>query len=454
MKRISDIYDNISVSDFKDAAIRSFEDHQGERAVIAFKKNLDENCYVLYQAFRDGSYIHLLHYRQMEKINNNGKKRSIDSPDLVTRIYQYIFLNIIEPVYFSKDNLMGLNCKKRCGITSNVGYKSVLHRLKQIYYDHLDLNYVLVIDQRKCYNHITIPVFRKAMKRLTDDCKFIDFAISVSFVNGHLPVGTPTSPTVHHIVMLDFDIWAKDMCRFAIRYADNNLFAFATAEEAQMAKWRVKNYWWYKLNIRAKSNECQVVSMDQPLDFCGYVVHRNYRPKCSHNKGYVTVRQSTADRARKCKTNESWASYFGLMKHADAFRLMIKIENKMKLRELTQSIRINRKMDARNIEIRELVNVPVTIYDYEIKYNAQRQANWIKCLIGIEEIIEGEHTGRIIAREFHGNYQGIIQFILECEQKYGKANILPIEDAEIENQCGYIFKGSTNQLMYINNEAI
>lgn len=262
MKRISDIYDNISVSDFKDAAIRSFEDHQGERAVIAFKKNLDENCYVLYQAFRDGSYIHLLHYRQMEKTNNNGKKRSIDSPDLVTRIYQYIFLNIIEPVYFSKDNLMGLNCKKGCGITSNVGYKSVLHRLKQIYYDHLDLNYVLVIDQRKCYNHITIPVFRKAMKRLTDDCKFIDFAISVSFVNGHLPVGTPTSPMVHHIVMLDFDIWAKDMCRFAIRYADNNLFAFATAEEAQMAKWRVKNYWWYKLNIRAKSNECQVVSMD------------------------------------------------------------------------------------------------------------------------------------------------------------------------------------------------
>ena len=126
----------------------------------------------------------------------------------------------------------------------------------------------------------------------------------------------------------------------------------------------------------------------------------------------------------------------------------------MKLRELTQSIRIDRKMDARNVEIRELINVPVTIYDYEIKYNAQRQANWIKCLIGIEEVIEGEHTGRIIAREFHGNYQGIIQFILECEQKYGKANILPIEDAEIENQCGYIFKGSTNQLMYINNEAI
>lgn len=30
--------------------------------------------------------------------------------------------------------------------------------------------------------------------------------------------------------------------------------------------------------------------------------------------------------------------------------------------------------------------------------------------------------------------------------------MLPIEEVEIENQCGYIFKGSTNQLIYIEDE--
>jgi hypothetical protein len=27
--------------------------------------------------------------------------------------------------------------------------------------------------------------------------------------------------------------------------------------------------------------------------------------------------------------------------------------------------------------------------------------------------------------------------------------MLPLEEMEIENQCGYIFKGSTNQMEYI-----
>lgn len=35
------------------------------------------------------------------------------------------------------------------------------------------------------------------------------------------------------------------------------------------------------------------------------------------------------------------------------------------------------------------------------------------------------------------------------EKEFGRDQMLPIEDAVIENQCGFIFKGSTNQLKYI-----
>lgn len=137
------------------------------------------------------------------------------------------------------------------------------------------------------------------------------------------------------------------------------------------------------------------------------------------------------------------------MKHADNYALMRYIENKMKLPALTQKIRIDRKMDARHVEIKDLLGMSITIYDYELRYNSQREANWIKCLVGIEEVVEGEKTGKILAREFHGNYQGIIQFIQACERAYGKQAVLPLEEVEIENQCGYIFKNSTNQLTYI-----
>ena len=154
MKRFGNLMQSITVESFRDAAHRSFKNHSGEQVVIEFKENLDENCRILFEKFKDGTWKELLSYRKMKIVNNNGKVRMVDSPSLVTRIYQYVFINILEPIYKSKDNYNGLNCKKKCGITSKVKSKSVVHKLKHMYYDLRRLNYVLVIDQRKCYDHV------------------------------------------------------------------------------------------------------------------------------------------------------------------------------------------------------------------------------------------------------------------------------------------------------------
>lgn len=449
MKKATDIFSFIDVDTIKRAAERAFEGHTGETEVLRFLGDFDVKCNELYNMLIDGSYKSVLSYRKLQKTNSNGKERDIDSPTLVTRIYQHLFLELIEPIYYSKDNGIGLNCKKGCGPTSKNKRKSIIHRLKSLFYDRLDLEWALVIDQRKCYEHIKPKVFRRSMRRLVFDPAFIDFAVSVSFVKGKLPIGTPTSPMVHHIVMLGFDYFVGEMAPFAIRYADDVLVAFQTQEEVQAAKWRIKNYWWYMLGIRSKRHTVTVVHLDSPVDFCGYVYHRNNRGRSEHDKGYVRLRNATVARAKRCRAVESWASYYGLMKHIDAFNLMSKIENKMKLKDLTSKIRIDRSMDARNIEIRDLVGIQISIYDYEIRTNAQKQPNWIKCLIGFDEVVDGQRTGKIEAREFHGNYQGIIQFISECEKQLGKKQILPIEEVQIENQCGFIFKDSTNQIKYM-----
>ena len=162
---------------------------------------------------------------------------------------------------------------------------------------------------------------------MVSDKWLVDFAVYVSFINGILPIGTPTSPFIHNLLMLPFDYFAKDMAAFALRYADNNFLAFHTLEEAQAAKWRVKNYWWYELGIRAKLHQCAIIPMDgTPCDFCGYVFRRNGKGIAEHNKGYVRARETLADRARRCRSDASWASYFGQLMHADAFSLMQKIE--------------------------------------------------------------------------------------------------------------------------------
>lgn len=449
MKCTSGISKEIHVGTVEAAANRAFREHESSSEVVEFRKAFGERCAQLYAALQDGSWKERIAYRQLEKTNSNGKRRKIDSPSLETRIYQHLFLLLIGPLYTAKDNGVGLNCKPGYGITATDRRKSVLRRLKHLYYDRRDLHYCLVMDQRKCYEHVSVKTFRRALKQLVDDPWLVDFAVGVCFVNGHLPIGTPTSPMVHHIVMLTCDHFVRSLAPVAVRYADDHLLAFATKEGAQAAKWRLKNFWWYRLGMRAKRG-ATIRPLSDPLDFCGYVFHRNPdKGICDHGKGYVTMRERTARSAKRCRNDRSWAAYFGLMQHADAFSLMTRIEKKMKLRELTQKIRIDRKMDARHIDIKELVGVTLTLYDYEVRYNQRQEPNWVKCLVGVEEVVDGKPTGRTLAFEFHGNYQGIVQFLVACERAYGKSAMLPIEEVEIENQCGYIFKESTNQIKYI-----
>lgn len=401
----------------------------------------------------DGTYLQKIAYRQLERTGSNGKRRKILSPSLYTRVLQIAWMNAVMPLYNARDNLTGLNCKQGCGITATVRRKSTLHMVKHLMYDRRDLHYGLVIDQRKCYDHITRRVFRRKMKRLTSDKWIIDFGLSVVFTpDGQFPVGTPSSPLAHHIIMLDFDHRCRSFAPVVIRYADNVLLASASKADLQAAKWRIKNWWWYDLGIRAKRQDTMIFPLADGIDFCGYRVRRNPGKQVTdHNKGYATLRRSTCRRIKKCKNNRSWASYYGLMKPADCYRLMTETENRMKLTELSQRIRIDRKMDARRIDVRELADSQIvfTIYDYEIRRDKEGHANWLKCLIGYDEIESGLPTGKTVAREFHGNYSCLIQAIEAWEQAFGRTVMLPIEEVQIENQCGYIFRGSTNQIKYI-----
>lgn len=425
--------------------------HNGKKEVKRMMDDIDGYATMVYESIKNCTYKDELRYRRMKKVNRNGKKRDIDSPSLFTRVLQHVFILLIKDRYDRSDNHNGMNCKDDYGITANNKNNSVIHKLKHLYYDRRDLNYAVVIDQRKCYDHVKKKHIRRAMKMLTRDRWLIDFGIDVSFCGERFPIGTPTSPLLHHILCLSFDHWCKRASSFSLRYADNCFLAFATKEEANQALWRVKNFWWYELGIRSKRGESKIVPLDMPLDFCGYVFHRNKdKVICSHDKGYVRVRRAIAMRASRCKNNDSYSSYFGLLQHADAFRLLNKIEKDMKLRELTAKIRIDRSMDAPNIKPSDLVGKMFCIYNYEIRRDANGMANWIKLLIGIREVDEdGVETGRERAYELHGAYTYLVEFIQRCEKVFGKAQMLPLEDMEIEQSCGYIFKGSTNQITYI-----
>lgn len=478
----NNLFNSITRQMVATAAENAFKGHNDKYDVRNFKRHKERNIDKLYNSLLDGTYTKWIRYRKLERTNHKGKLRLIDSPDLFLRILQHLWLLIIVPLYDRKDNGNGRNCKPGCGITAKKKQNSILKPQKHLFYDLRQFHYVLVIDQRKCYEHITVKVYRKQIKLITRDKKFIDFGEQICFIKGKLPIGTPTSPYIHHICLLKSDWFIRDNTEWSERYADNNVIAFRTAEEANAFKWRLKNLWWYELQLRAKRQMTVVIDIDKnPLDNCGYLTFRNPNKKVSdHNKGYTRVRATTVNRARNCKTNESWASYFGTMLHADAFNLMSKLESKMPdLVKLTEDIRIDREIDAPTVEVKDLLGVKFTLYKYRFK-SYKGKVNWLQCLIGTRKWIESTTVPRDskdprkrarvrtidkqvtltkhnrpkdkeYAWEFHGDYQGLIAYLQKLEEVFDgdSSQFLPITKAEIIKDGEYIFKGSTNKIRYI-----
>ena len=458
----------------RDAVFETFRGRQQTKSVLDFKADLEMNIRQIHAAVCDGSYREMLCYYQKEVENKNGKVRQIDAPSLPTLVIQHLWMELVMPCYMSAEPGVARNCLPQHGITARRREHSVLKEAKRLFYDLRHLYWLVDVDQRQCYQRVTVKAYRRGMKYMRakvmalqdvpplwhdyDYWRWLtDFGEAVSFVDGHLPIGTPTSPYVHQIVMLSFDYWLCENYDWRIRYADNVFIAVPTKEEAHQALWRVRQFWWYEQGIRAKRQTARIVAIDdEGVDICGYRLYRfPDRGPTDHNKGITLVRRSTLDSARQARNDRSWASYFGLLRHADTYRLMQKIETKMKLTELTKKIRIDREMDAKNMPMQ---NVPaltsLTLYKYEIR-QSKGEDNWIKCLIGTPELNKetGEPTGRMLAFEFHGNYQGIIRWIRELEKMFPNKEFLPIEDARIVNECGYIFEGSTNQLKYITDDT-
>jgi len=409
-------------------------------------------------------------YRQLEKTNANGKVRQIDAPSLHTLVIQHLWMELVMPYYMSIEPGVARNCLTGRGVTAEQRQGSVLKEAKRLFYDRRELCFLACADQRQCYQRITVKAYRRGMKELRDRVLsgspaekrmeampywrwLTDFGEQVSFVDGRLPIGTPTSPLVHHIAMLPFDLWLKEQFPWAIRYADNVWVATETKQEANQAVWRIRQFWWFAYGLRCKRHmDCVLPIGEQGADLCGFVVKRlPDKTATSHDKGVTLMRTATLRRAVRCRDDRSWASYFGLMKHADCYGVMQKTEQRMKLTELTQRVRINREMDAKHIDMKDLEGKVHNVYKYEIRRGKEGD-NWMKALIGIPDVDSetGKATGRIRAYEYHGNYQGIIRWLRELEAS--GIDFLPIEEGRIVNECGYIYEGSTNQIQFIEED--
>ena len=419
-------------------------------AVVDFRKNLEANCREIADIINKGKVAEHVKYIQLRRRNANGKWRDIDAPAFRTLVMQHVWLLLVKPLYMAKETGIARNCIEGRGILSDSMDKGLLKPMRRLFYDQRQYTHLVCIDERKCYEHTTVKTYRRGMKLIGAGRMLTDFGEAVGFVRGILPIGTPTSPLMHHVSILPYDLWAKDNYPEAIRYADNVFIHVRSLEEGEQAMWRTKMYWWYVLGVRSKSKEQRVVKIDEkPVDICGFRLSRLEPRKDNHGKGLTRIRRIIYRNAMHAKTQESFSSYYGILQNGDCFRSLTQKCKDMKLNELVTRCKLKREMDAEVYDPKDVLDIDrFDIIDYEIRQGKENTDNWVNLFCGIRK----EAGRKLKAFSFHGNMPCIYNWLRMLEQSFGDRSFLPIEDARLVKRRGYLLDGTAEMIEEIDPE--
>ena len=431
----------VTEQNVRDAFFNASEGRNKKSAVVEFENNLDDNCKIIADIINSGKVSEYVKYIKLRRKNTNGKWRDIDAPTFFTLVMQHVWIMLVKPLYMEKETGIARNCIEGRGICSEDIDKGLLRPMRRLFYDTRQYSHLVCIDERKCYEHTTVKAYRKGMKAIGARRELIDFGEAVGFVRGILPIGTPTSPLMHHIAVYPFDVWLNGNYPHALRYADNVFVTVLSLEEGHQVMWRIKMNWWYELGVRSKSTEQRVVAInDKLVDICGFRICRFEPRKDNHGKGLTRIRKSIWHNAMHAETEESWASYFGILSHADCYRSLVKKCKEMKLEELTSRCKLKRTMDAIEYDPREVLEIgSFDIIDYEIlKDKKTHEDNWINLFCGRKK----EGSKKLKAFAFHGNMKCIHMWIRMLEEEFGGKSFLPIEDVRLIKRRGYLLDGT------------
>ena len=434
----------------KEAFKKASKGRSKKPAVVEFSKDLDANCNALADIINQGKVAEHVRYLRLKRKNNNGKWRDIDAPTFLTLVLQHVWLLLTKPLYMAKETGIARNCIEGRGILSDDIDTGLLKPMRRLFYDYRQYTHLVLIDERKCYEHTTVKAYRKGMKLIGADRKLIDFGEAVGFVRGILPIGTPTSPLMHHIAVFPFDLWVNDNYPQALRYADNVFVPVTSLEEGQQAMWRIKMFWWYELRVRAKSKEQRVISIDsKPVDICGFRLSRLIPRSDNHGKGLTHIRKSIYHNAIHAETAASFASYFGILQNADCFESLKNKCEEMKLNELTSRCKLKRDMDAEVYEPKDVLDLELfDIIDYEIRHDKDGNDNWVNLFCGKKK----DGSTKLKAFSFHGNMPCIYNWLRMIEKSFGDRSFLPIEDARLIKRRGYLLDGTAEIIEEIDPE--
>ena len=291
--------------------------------VAKFSLFLIDNILKLHQDLKNKSYTHGTYFAF--KIND-PKPRDIHKACVRDRLVHHALHRILYP-YFEKQFIFdSYSCRIKKGTHRSINrFRYFTRKVSQ---NNTKTVWVLKCDIRKFFANIDHQILKDILKRHINDNdarwlldQVIDSFNTKNKVGVGLPLGNLTSQLLINVYMNEFDQFVKRKLNFKyyIRYSDDFIILFRDNQLLQRLLVPISEFLKEKLNLELHPDKVSIKTIYSGVDFLGWVsfpTHRVLR---------TTTKRRMLNRLRQNQSNETMASYLGLLKHGDTHILTKKI---------------------------------------------------------------------------------------------------------------------------------
>jgi len=284
--------------------------------VAEFSLKFFDNIHLLHEELKNKTYRHGGY--QAFKIND-PKPRDIHKAMVRDRLVHHAIYRTLYSYFDSKFIYNSYSCRK------NKGTHRAINRFRdfgrKVSVNHTKTCWVLKCDIRKFFANIDHKILKTILAKHVFDTDVLLLLEQVidSFDFG-LPLGNLTSQLLVNIYMNEFDHFIKRELKvtYYIRYADDFVILSSDKEYLEGLISKISHFLEVKLKLQLHPHKVFIKTFSSGVDFLGWVHFPHHRiPRTSSKRKML----------RKLKSNprpESLASYKGMMKHGNTYKVFLK----------------------------------------------------------------------------------------------------------------------------------
>lgn len=287
--------------------------------VIKFGGNLMDNIVELHTDLVNRSYCHG-GYKSF--YITDPKRRHIHKASVRDRLLHHAVYRVLYPFFDKTFIADSYSCRDDKGTHKALNKFNLFAR--KVSENNTRTCWVLKCDIRKFFASIDQKALIDILRENIPDQDIIRLLqnIVVSFYTENtigvgLPLGNLTSQLLGNVYMNRFDQWVKHTLKvkYYIRYADDFVFFSQDKNYLESIIPRIQDFLQTKLKLSLHPDKLFLATSASGIDFLGWVHFPN------HSVLRTKTKQRMFEKMRKLISNESFQSYYGLIRHGSAYKL-------------------------------------------------------------------------------------------------------------------------------------